>query len=262
MKRVRLESVHARSASWTKRIALFSAVLALTAAAAHRFGLLDALPMACALALAALLAVLALSVALRATARVWTYGDSGAGEIVLGVAVSVLVLMPFLYLGYQAVTLPWLYDISTDTADPPPMPVASASRLSGMNVVDGIDAAAAELQQEAYPLVKGRRYAAPADRVADIVASLLQRYGWRVVGSPADGDEDGELDFEAVARTFVLKLPVSVALRILADEDASYVDMRSAWRYGPHDFGDNAARIEAFLADLDVEVAGLAPASE
>ena len=33
--------------------------------------------------------------------------------------------------------------------------------------------------------------------------------------------------------------------------------MRSTSRYGPHDFGDNAARIASFLAELDVEVAYL-----
>ena len=33
--------------------------------------------------------------------------------------------------------------------------------------------------------------------------------------------------------------------------------MRSTSRYGPHDFGDNAARIAFFLADLDVQVAYL-----
>jgi hypothetical protein len=42
----------------------------------------------------------------------------------------------------------------------------------------------------------------------------------------------------------------------LTDEGTStYVDMRSASRYGRHDLGDNAAQITAFLALLDAEMA-------
>ena len=65
----------------------------------------------------------------------------------------------------------------------------------------------------------------------------------------------------ALARSFVLDLPVDVAVRITADEDSTLVDMRSASRYGRHDLGDNARRIAAFLAALDAEVAGQAGAA-
>jgi uncharacterized protein (DUF1499 family) len=50
----------------------------------------------------------------------------------------------------------------------------------------------------------------------------------------------------------------------LTDEGTTtYVDMRSASRYGKGDFGDNAARIEAFLNELDTDMAaqvGITPA--
>lgn len=260
MKRVRLETVHAASASWTKRVGLFSAVLALVAAAGHRFGLIDTPPMALALVLAALLAILALVIALRAASRIWIYGDAGTGEVVLGVAVAVAVLCPFAYAGYQASSLPWLYDISTDTDDPPLLRTAATSHRPGMNIIGPIGDAAAELQRGAYPLVISRRYTASADRVADAVRGLMQRYGWRIVSQPAEDEDDGELDFEATTGTLLLKLPVDLAVRLLESDDATFVDMRSASRYGPHDLGDNAARIEGFLAELDVDVAGLATA--
>ncbi len=55
----------------------------------------------------------------------------------------------------------------------------------------------------------------------------------------------------------LLGFPADVAIRLIDEGTSTYVDMRSASRYGGHDLGDNAARIEAFLAELDVEIAYL-----
>jgi uncharacterized protein (DUF1499 family) len=49
-----------------------------------------------------------------------------------------------------------------------------------------------------------------------------------------------------------------VAIRVFDDSSATFVDMRSASRYGRHDLGDNATRINRFLSDLDDRVAALA----
>ena len=72
---------------------------------------------------------------------------------------------------------------------------------------------------------------------------------------PLDG---GDSLIEALARTDVPGLPVDVSIRITDEGDTSYVDMRSASRYGSHDLGDNAARIAGFLTALDAAVAGAA----
>jgi hypothetical protein len=42
-----------------------------------------------------------------------------------------------------------------------------------------------------------------------------------------------------------------VAVRIRAVGQGARVDVRSASRYGRHDFGTNAARVRALLADVD-----------
>ncbi len=55
----------------------------------------------------------------------------------------------------------------------------------------------------------------------------------------------------------MLGFPADVAIRLIDEGTSTYVDMRSTSRYGPHDFGDNAARIAFFLAELDVQVAYL-----
>jgi uncharacterized protein (DUF1499 family) len=46
-----------------------------------------------------------------------------------------------------------------------------------------------------------------------------------------------------------------VAIRLTDEGETTYVDMRSASRYGRGDFGDNARRIAGFLDALDAEMA-------
>jgi len=74
---------------------------------------------------------------------------------------------------------------------------------------------------------------------------------------PLDG---GDSFIEALATTTFLAFPVDVSIRITDEGDTTYVDMRSASRYGKHDLGDNAARIAGFLTALDAAVAGAAGA--
>jgi uncharacterized protein (DUF1499 family) len=63
------------------------------------------------------------------------------------------------------------------------------------------------------------------------------------------------MTIEALAHTPLLGFPVDVAVRLTDEGTSTYVDMRSASRYGRHDLGDNAARIAAFLGELDAEMA-------
>ncbi len=63
---------------------------------------------------------------------------------------------------------------------------------------------------------------------------------------------------EAVARSFVFGFESDVIVRIVEEDQLTLVDMRSSSRWGPHDFGSNAARISAFISDLDKSLAGIA----
>ena len=42
-----------------------------------------------------------------------------------------------------------------------------------------------------------------------------------------------------------------VTLRVRPDADGARIDVRSASRYGRHDFGTNAARVRSLLEDID-----------
>jgi hypothetical protein len=250
-------------AVWSSGTAYFSAVLFATAALGHRFGLLETPGFIAVLALVVGLALVALLIAAVSFRRVWSYGDRGGRNIAKGVIVALLVLTPFAISAYRGYVYPALNDISTDTLDPPQFAQASLARRAGMNPIVPIDAAAAKLQADHYPEVVGRRYEMPIDRVQSTVLALVERRGWQIFQTPDAELASPEITVEAVARTMLLAFPSDVAIRLTDEGATTYVDMRSASRYGKRDLGDNAARIEAFLEELDTDMAaqvGLAPA--
>ena len=72
---------------------------------------------------------------------------------------------------------------------------------------------------------------------------------------PVDLPEgESEIVIEMTAYTTIFAFPVDVGVRVVDEDAAIYVDMRSVSRWGKHDLGDNAARIESFLTRLDAMV--------
>jgi uncharacterized protein (DUF1499 family) len=67
---------------------------------------------------------------------------------------------------------------------------------------------------------------------------------------------DAEAGFiEAAVDKRFLGLRDDVAIRVRHRGETTIVDVRSASRFGPADFGVNAARIAAFLRQLGAELA-------
>jgi uncharacterized protein (DUF1499 family) len=81
--------------------------------------------------------------------------------------------------------------------------------------------------------------------------AVITRRKWRVVVDrpPQPGRRDGQI--EAVARTPIMGFRDDVSIRIRPDDDGSRIDVRSASRYGRHDFGGNASRIRSLLEDIE-----------
>jgi hypothetical protein len=128
-----------------------------------------------------------------------------------------------------------------------------------MNLVTAITPEQAAVQQRNYPEATGRRYDLPAERVREALDTVLAEHNWLIIdpGRANAPNEGGmpDVTIELTAYTFWLGFPVDVAIRVTDEGETSYVDMRSASRWGRHDFGDNARRIAAFLEELDAEVA-------
>jgi hypothetical protein len=81
--------------------------------------------------------------------------------------------------------------------------------------------------------------------------AIIVRRKWRVVVDrpPAPPRRDGVI--EAVARTAIMGFRDDVAVRVRREDDGSRIDVRSASRYGRHDFGANASRVKSLLDDID-----------
>ncbi len=245
-----------RSAWWSRRIAVFSAVLFVMAGLTHRYGLVDTVSLFWIVGAAGVLAVIGLGLALAGLSGIWREGGIGARDGLIGAAAALLVLVPFVVSGYRFFAYPLLNDISTDLVDPPRFAFLQGMRTPQMNEIGPIGEVAAAVQQESYPEITGRRYDLSADRILMIVRQLATARSWTVVISPDVGSDEpigGETTIEAVASSPLLAIPYDVAIRIVDEQGSTYVDMRSASRFGLHDFGENARRIGAFLSDLDAE---------
>jgi hypothetical protein len=244
-----------KAAEWSRRLSAFALTLFLVAGLSHRYNLLDTVPFFWVLGIVGTLTIVALGLSAYGFYRLWNYGERAGQDALIGLVIGLIAAAPFAISAYRVVTLPRLHDISTDLTDPPAMPEAAKNRTAEMNAVGPISAADVARQQEGYPLVTGRRYAAPSDRVFESIVTLTAERGWRMYRIASPPAEGAEITIEAAAGSYLLNLPADVAIRLTDEETSSYVDMRSSSRYGLHDFGDNAARILRFLTDLDAVVA-------
>jgi uncharacterized protein (DUF1499 family) len=157
------------------------------------------------------------------------------------------------YLGWRAYNLPMINDVTTDPLDPPRFEVLS--RLRPRGTVEYAGLYAAEQQREAYPDVEPLNVTASAQAAYDATMATVLRRKWRVVDDrpPTTGRRDGRI--EAVARTPVMGFRDDVTIRVRPNgEGGARIDVRSASRFGRHDFGTNAARIRSLLEDVEERI--------
>ena len=219
----------------------------------------------------------------RAVFDLWNRGDRGGGATIRGVLLSTIMLAPFVWYAWLAVKHPAINDVATDFGSPPAFVevarIREAGLAKGMNPLANYDDNYADLLISAYPKVGSRRYDTGSARIYTAVRALIAKRHWQVLavrglrtqdkaaeGDAATGGEDAPLDLdapndieiEAVASSRIFGFKSDVAIAIHPEAESTLVDMRSASRYGHHDFGANAAQIEKFLADLDTALVGIA----
>jgi hypothetical protein len=243
-----------RAARWSRRLAFFAAVLFVMSGLGHRFGRIDTVSFLWLLGIVGALGIGALCAAAYGFARLWERGEKAGRDSTAGGLLALAVLAPFILSAWRVIAYPGLTDISTDVVSPPALTIAARERTGATNPVEPMSPEAAELQLAAYPGVIGRRYEVAPDLVLGAIFSLARAWGWTVRGTPELVEGQNELTIEIVAYTFFLGFPSDVAIRLVEEDASVYVDMRSASRYGSHDLGDNARRIESFLLALDAAV--------
>ncbi|EMD82766.1 DUF1499 domain-containing protein [Pacificimonas flava] len=166
------------------------------------------------------------------------------GMPLVALAVGGIAFAWSLSLMMTARTVPPIHDISTDMDDPPAFRDVLPARVNAANPAD-YDPAISAQQREAYADIRPLTLDAAPDDAFRRALALVDARGWTLVGAD---EAAGRIEATAETRWFGFK--DDVVIRIREDEAGSRVDMRSLSRVGQSDLGANAARIRAFLRDL------------
>lgn len=195
------------------------------------------------------------------------YGGLAAGALAVVLLLvpatrrgGALVLLASVVIGLATAAVPWtfvqkarsvppIHDITTDTADPPEFVAIAPLREDAPNPVAYPGEETAAQQREAYPELRTLRVDAWPAIAFEHALEAARMQGWEIVeASEAEGR------IEATATTFWFGFKDDVVIRIRGDNGGSVVDVRSKSRVGRSDVGANAARIEAYLADLEAHL--------
>ncbi|MBR1227631.1 MULTISPECIES: DUF1499 domain-containing protein [unclassified Bradyrhizobium] len=248
-------------ATWARNLALFSLIAVVVSIMIVRFGFLEMKPALATFFGALALAGLSILVGLAAFAAIWQNGSRGMGRILLALLLDAAILAYPAYLALQYRKLPRIYDITTDSIDPPRFEALARLRAGeGTNPAVYAGLYSAEQQAIAYPDIETVELEVPPQRAYEITLALINKRKWRVVDErPPQARREGRI--EAIAQTMIMGFREDVSIRIKADGEDSRVDIRSASRYFDSDLGSNASRITKLIADINT-VADTKPAAK
>lgn len=257
MRRLLIEEPISRAAYWSPRLAWFALAVTAVAVLYLRAQWIELLPGFVSLAAGLGLALAAAALAAVAFVRIWREGRRGLGRAVKGLMLAALVLGYPGWFAVRGALLPVLNDVTTDTENPPSFSLSRAALEARNGRVPPEPPLQARLKQrQAYPQIGPLTLDVPAEEAFDLARQAAESRGWRIVETVRPGGRSGLGRIEAVDRTFLLRLPDDVTVRIRPIADGARIDVRSASRLGTHDFGTNAARIRRYLdtlADLAAE---------
>lgn len=168
--------------------------------------------------------------------------------LALGLVASALVLGAFALQFVRLQSVPPIYQVTTDTDDPPMFDAVATMRPAGSNphtydpdqpIGDGTLAGA---QKAAWPELTSLRSTLDPDAALDRAVETAEDMGMAVVNV----DRANGL-VEATATTFWFGFTDDVVVRVRGDADGSVIDARSVSRVGISDVGANARRLLRFL---------------
>lgn len=236
---------------WTSRLAMFCLLLVLAAFFLHRlFGMPT--PVAANVLMTALAgAAITLVLGVAGGVRIWRHGGGGAARIFAGLFIATLILSGPLVLMAMARSYPAIYDVTTDTASPPPFDVLGMARGPMENEASYPGATFGTQQARAYPDLKPMLLNRSHAEAFELVVDALKRQGLTIVRQQKpDSETDTPGFIEAVDRTLILGLYGDVAVRVSGTSEAARVDLRSASRYGSADLGSNAERLRTIMREI------------
>jgi uncharacterized protein (DUF1499 family) len=246
-----------RLAVWAGRMGIFALAVAALSAMIVRVGILEIGPALTTFAAALICALLAIVLAIFSAIPIWNRGLTGIGRAVTGFFLGMMLLAYPGFLAFRGYHLPAIHDITTDFNDPPRFSVLARLRPRGSVEYPG--AASADLQRAAYPTIEPLQLPVSPNVAFDTALAVINKSKWRVVDAlpPSPNRRNGII--EAIARTAIMGFRDDVVIRISPIGTNVRIDVRSASRYGIHDFGSNAARITSLLNDIDDAINAIPP---
>jgi uncharacterized protein (DUF1499 family) len=244
-----------RLAIWARRLAGFSLPVVALAIVIERAGVLEIVPGLATFAAALVMALLAVLLALASLVGIWRHGIEGLGAALTALVIGIGLLAYPSVLAVRAYRLPMIADITTDPLDPPRFETIGRLRTRQANPVAYAGLYAAELQKSAYPDIAPLDIEVSPQSAYDAALAVITKRRWQVINTRPPQPGRREAYIEAVARTPIMGFRDDIVVRIRPRGQGARVDIRSASRYGRHDFGVNAARIRTMINDID-DIAG------
>lgn len=193
---IRYDRPVSSSAFMAFRLAVFAASMVVLAIIAHRFGPLRTPDFVALVLVASVPAVIALPLALIGLLRLWQTGAEGGVPAVKALVFATLPLALVGYAAWRFLTLPELYDVTSDITAPPVFlkPVETSQKWLPRPPVT---TAQRSEQAIAYPALTGRRYEGALDRVYEAVVKVADKTGWTI--GPTSGTEYAKPEFPGEA---------------------------------------------------------------
>jgi hypothetical protein len=149
--------------------------------------------------------------------------------------------------------LPRLYDVTTDPGNPPAFDRIAKIRQGQANPVH-YESSFGSLQRAAYPDIKSLILARPIIEVYSAVLETVKGLNWKIIDEQSpQSAKTGYI--EAVDRTLIFGFTDDVAIRVTGSQKAAKIDIRSSSRFGQHDLGRNAQRIQHFMSEVKARLA-------
>jgi len=178
-------------------------------------------------------------------------GDASAALTLVTLAAGVVVISGALTQMPETSGAPAIHDLTTDLNDPPAFVAIAALRADAPNPPEYLDDGTDELQKAAFPDLVTQTIDMPTPQVFAAAEQAVIDLGWELVAADM---LDGRI--EATDTTYWFGFKDDVVIRIVGDDTATWIDVRSKSRVGKGDMGTNARRIRAFLATLAEKTGG------
>src|SRR5579884_1301261 len=214
MRRIIIEEPYSDNALWSRRLALFAAVVVGIGLLLAHAGL-EPIAVLAVVGSAIIFACLAVLCAGAAAVAIWRTGRKGVGILLTGALLAVLVLAYPIYLTAQAIRLPVLNDVSTDLDNPPAFSLSLKALAARKGwTPPSLSDAVRQQQIKAYPDVQPILLDLDGDEAYQTVLQAVFAKHWTVVDAIPPGGRLGLGHIDAIDHGMIFGFPDDITIRI------------------------------------------------